>query len=74
MLKVQGRSVRGDRRPRRDRGAARSAGLSIFAISTYDTDYVLVRDEAIEAALLALRGPAQSRDTLTATTPLSSGV
>lgn len=33
-----------------------SAGLSIFAISTFDTDCVLVREEAIEAALLALRG------------------
>ncbi len=33
-----------------------SAGLSIFAISTFDTDCVLVKEEAIEAALLALRG------------------
>ncbi len=40
-----------------------SAGLSIFAISSFDTDYVLVRDEAIEAALLALRGAGQKVET-----------
>jgi uncharacterized protein len=40
-----------------------SAGLSTFAISTYDTDYVLVRDEAIEAALLALRGAGHKVET-----------
>ena len=32
------------------------AGLSIFAISTYDTDYVLVRARDFSAALEALRG------------------
>ena len=31
------------------------AGLSIFAISTYDTDYVLVRTRDLAAALDALR-------------------
>jgi hypothetical protein len=31
------------------------AGLSIFAISTYDTDYVLVRSRDLVAALEALR-------------------
>lgn len=31
------------------------AGLSIFAISTYDTDYVLVRDATLGEALAALR-------------------
>ena len=30
------------------------AGLSIFAISTYDTDYVLVKARDLEAALTAL--------------------
>lgn len=30
------------------------AGVSIFAISTYDTDYVLVREEALEDAAGAL--------------------
>jgi hypothetical protein len=32
------------------------AGLSIFAISTYDTDYVLVKARALEEALRVLRG------------------
>jgi hypothetical protein len=31
------------------------AGLAIFAISTYDTDYVLVKSRDIPAALVALR-------------------
>ena len=31
------------------------AGVSIFAISTYDTDYVLVREDALERAILTLR-------------------
>jgi hypothetical protein len=31
------------------------AGLSIFAISTYDTDYVLVKARDLPAALDALR-------------------
>jgi hypothetical protein len=31
------------------------AGVSIFAISTYDTDYVLVRGDALDAAVEALR-------------------
>jgi len=33
-----------------------AAGVSIFAISTYDTDYVLVREDALAAAVEALRG------------------
>jgi hypothetical protein len=32
------------------------AGLSIFAISTYDTDYVLVKAAALDSAIAALRG------------------
>jgi hypothetical protein len=32
------------------------AGLSIFAISTYDTDYVLVKERDLATALGALRG------------------
>lgn len=32
-----------------------AAQISIFAISTFDTDYVLVRQEALAAALAALR-------------------
>lgn len=31
------------------------AGVSVLAISTYDTDYVLVRDEALESAISTLR-------------------
>ncbi len=31
------------------------AGISIFAISTFDTDYVLVKAETLEAACAALR-------------------
>jgi hypothetical protein len=31
------------------------AGVSIFAVSTYDTDYVLVREERVGDAVAALR-------------------
>jgi hypothetical protein len=31
------------------------AGISIFAVSTFDTDYVLVKEESVPAALKALR-------------------
>jgi hypothetical protein len=31
------------------------AGIALFVISTYDTDYVLVRDAALEHASMALR-------------------
>lgn len=31
------------------------AGISLFAVSTYDTDYVLVADNALNAAVAALR-------------------
>lgn len=31
------------------------AGISIFAISTFDTDYVLVKSESLEAAIATLR-------------------
>jgi uncharacterized protein len=30
------------------------AGVSIFAISTYDTDYILVRDDSLDRAVNAL--------------------
>lgn len=36
-------------------GALAQAGVSIFAISTYDTDYILVREEDLERAAEALR-------------------
>ena len=32
-----------------------NAGVSLFAISTYDTDYILVEDEPLETAITALR-------------------
>jgi len=32
------------------------AGISIFAISTFDTDYVLVRESALQEAVRVLRG------------------
>jgi uncharacterized protein len=32
-----------------------AAGISLFAVSTFDTDYILVRDRDLERALLALR-------------------
>lgn len=35
--------------------ALAGAGISIFAVSTYDTDYVLVRAEALDRALSCLR-------------------
>lgn len=31
------------------------AGISIFAVSTFDTDYVLVREEALDDAVSSLR-------------------
>lgn len=37
-----------------------AARISIFAVSTYDTDYVLVRDRDLERAVLALRGAGHS--------------
>jgi uncharacterized protein len=30
------------------------AGISVFAMSTYDTDYLLVKEETLEAAIRAL--------------------
>ena len=30
-------------------------GISLFAIATYDTDYILVREERLQAAINALR-------------------
>jgi hypothetical protein len=37
----------------------RDAGISIFAISTYDTDYVLVHEPDLAAAAAALRAAGQ---------------
>ena len=37
-------------------GALAGAGLSVFALSTYDTDYLLVKAADLGAAVEALRG------------------
>ena len=36
--------------------ALAGAGIPIFAVSTYDTDYILVKQEALLPAVRALRG------------------
>jgi hypothetical protein len=36
------------------------AGISIFAVSTYDTDYVLVREPELAPALAVLRAAGHS--------------
>ncbi|QTH64334.1 ACT domain-containing protein [Psychrosphaera ytuae] len=36
-------------------GVLAAANISIFAVSTFDTDYILVKDDSIEAAVKALR-------------------
>ena len=37
-----------------------AARISVFAFSTYDTDYVLVKEEALDAAVAAIRGAGHS--------------
>jgi hypothetical protein len=37
-------------------GPLADAGISIFVVSTYDTDYVLVKDASVERALSVLAG------------------
>lgn len=39
------------------------AGISIFALSTFDTDYLLVREAWLEEALAALRAAGHSLET-----------
>lgn len=41
-------------------GALADAGVSLFALSTYDTDYLLVRRASLETAVEALRGQGHS--------------
>lgn len=36
-------------------GALAQAGISLFAISTYDTDYILVREKSLPEAVSALK-------------------
>ena len=33
-----------------------AAGIALFAVSTYDTDYLLVQEDALDDAVAALRG------------------
>lgn len=45
-------------------GPLAGAGFSVFAVSTYDTDYVLVREDELRAAISALQGAGHEiRDT-----------
>jgi len=41
-------------------GVLAAAGVSVFVIATFDTDYVLVTDRAIERAVAALRAAAHA--------------
>ena len=40
-------------------GALAAASISIFVVSTYDTDYLFVRDADLDRAIAALRGAGQ---------------
>jgi uncharacterized protein len=51
-----------------------AAKLSVFAVSTYDTDYLLVREEALEAALETLRAAGHVTPDLPAVTGASGTV
>jgi hypothetical protein len=44
-------------------GPLAEAGISLFAIATYDTDYVLVRDVDLERATAVLRAAGHRVDT-----------
>ena len=39
-----------------------AAGISVFVVSTYDTDYVLVRSTTLERAVEALRSAGYTVD------------
>ena len=43
-------------------GPLAEAGVSVFAISTFDTDYVLVKTARLQAALLALERAGHRRE------------
>jgi hypothetical protein len=51
-----------------------TAGISIFALSTYDTDYVLVKDDDLERALAALDGGASDRQRVRSGSPFEPRV
>ncbi len=49
------------------------AGVSVFAVSTYDTDYVLVREEKLRVAVSALHGAGHEvRDTKVVVCPAAA--
>jgi hypothetical protein len=50
-------------------GPLAAAGISIFALSTYDTDYVLVREPELERALGALDAGAPTRRRVSSGSP-----
>jgi len=54
-------------------GPLAAAGLSIFAVSTYDTDYVLVREADLERALAAL-GERPGRRRVSSGSPFESRI
>jgi hypothetical protein len=37
-------------------GTLADAGISVYAFSTFDTDYILIKDEKVELAIPALQG------------------
>ena len=43
--------------PRLARAVNSNRGISVFAVSTFDADYQLVKEQDLEAALDALRQP-----------------
>jgi hypothetical protein len=50
-----------------------SAGVSVFVISTYDTDLILVREHDLEPAMTALAQSGYAFDPGSGTVPMSSG-
>ena len=51
-----------------------AAGISIFALSTYDTDYVLVKEADLERALAALQSGAPERRRVSSGSPFEPRV
>jgi hypothetical protein len=51
-----------------------AAGISIFALSTYDTDYVLVKEDDLERALAALAGARANRQQVGSGSPFEPRV
>jgi enamine deaminase RidA (YjgF/YER057c/UK114 family) len=51
-----------------------AAGISIFALSTYDTDYVLVKEDDLQRALVALDGGIADRQRVSSGSPFEPRV